>query len=375
MGEYLGQGGRLEGGPAPELVRAGYAAETGHGPRLAHGLSVSDIAHAVVLVEGGALGGDDARGLLSGLLALHEIPGDEFPWRPELGDAFNSREALLRERVGASAAGWLSAGRPRREAFRVGLRLVARAGALDLHDALADLAEAVAALAARHPDDLAADYTYLQPAQPSTVGHLLLAYAYPALRDAERVRGAAERLDLSVAGVGGSAGSRWPIDRERLAELLGCTGLVVHAKDAAWAADAYLELVGAAATAATHHSQLGQDLEILASQEFGAVQLADRHSRESALIHSLHGASGGGARHRPALRRAPRHVRVPCLVTSLRRRARSGCARICGRPARARARRRRRASPGPTGARRPPPATRPAPRSPGAPGGRRGRPS
>jgi argininosuccinate lyase len=284
MGEYLGQGGRLEGGPAPELVRAGYAAETAHGPRLAHGLSLSDIAHALVLVEAGALGGDDARGLLSGLLALHEIDGADFPWRPELGDAFNSREALLRERVGASAAGWLSAGRPRREAFRVGLRLVARAGALDLHDALADLAEAVAELAGRHPDDLAADYTYLQPAQPSTVGHLLLAYAYPALRDAERVRGAAARLDLSVAGVGGSAGSRWPIDRERLAELLGCTGLVVHAKDAAWSADAYLELVGAAATAATHHSQLGQDLEILASQEFGAVQLADRHSRASALM-------------------------------------------------------------------------------------------
>lgn len=282
--DYLGAGGRLTGGPAPELVRAGYAHEISHGPRLAGALSLADMAHAVALVEGGALGGDDARGLLTGLLALDGIPAADFPWNPELGDAFNSREHELKARVGASAAGWLSAGRPRREAFRVALRLVARAGVLDLHDTTLDLAAALVDLADRHADDLAADYTYLQPAQPSSIGHLLLTYAYPALRDAERLRAVHAWLDLSVAGVGGSAGSRWPLDRERLAELLGCSGLMTHAKDAMWQADGYVELASAVATAATHGSQLGQDLEILASQEFAAVQLADRHSRASALM-------------------------------------------------------------------------------------------
>ncbi|MEZ0283849.1 MAG: argininosuccinate lyase, partial [Thermoleophilia bacterium] len=91
--DYLGAGGRLTGGPAPELVRAGYAHEVAHGPRLARGLSRADMAHAVALVEGGALGGDDARGLLAGLLELDAIPPEDFPWDPGLGDAFNSREA------------------------------------------------------------------------------------------------------------------------------------------------------------------------------------------------------------------------------------------------------------------------------------------
>ena len=282
--DYLGAGGRLTGGPADTLVRAGYAHETGHGPRLAPWLSLADLAHAVALVEAGAVGDEDARGLLEGLLALDAVPGDEFPWRPELGDAFNSREHELKARVGASAAGWLSAGRPRREAFRVALRLCAREGSLDLHDASLDLAEAVVAQAERHADDLAADYTYLQPAQPTTIGHLLLAYAYPALRDAERLWLSHGWLDMSVAGVGGSAGSRWPLDRERLAELLGCAGVMTHTKDAMWQADGYVTLIGAIATAAAHASQLGQDLEILASQEFAAVELADRHSRASALM-------------------------------------------------------------------------------------------
>ncbi len=282
--EELGRGGRLRGGAAGELVSAAYAAEAAHGPRLARGLSLADLAHGVALVEGGDLSGEDAKALLRGLLELHAIPGDEFPWDPALGDAFNAREAELERRVGRSAAGWLSAGRPRREAFRVGLRLTARAGARELHDALAGQAAALARHARSTRSALATDFPYLQPAQPTTVGHLLLAYAYPALRDAERARASHVALGASVAGAGGSAGSRWSLDRTRLSELLGCDGLVEHAKDAAWQADVYLELLATLAIAATHQSQLGQDFEIYASQEFGLVELDDAHSRASALM-------------------------------------------------------------------------------------------
>jgi argininosuccinate lyase len=282
--DELGRGGRLRGAAAGELVSAAYAAESGHGPRLAHGLSLADLAHAVVLVEGGDLAGEEARLLLRGLLELHAIPGEEFPWDPSLGDAFNAREAELERRVGRAAAGWLSAGRPRREAFRVALRLTARAGARELHDALVDQAAALTRHARATSRALATDYTYLQPAQPTTVGHLLLAYVYPALRDADRARASHAALGTSVAGAGGSAGSRWSLDRERLAGLLGCEGLVEHTKDAAWQADVYLELLATLAIAATHQSQLGQDFEIYASQEFGLVELADAHSRASALM-------------------------------------------------------------------------------------------
>ncbi|HET9243261.1 MAG TPA: lyase family protein [Gaiella sp.] len=282
--EELGRHGRLRGSAASELVAAAYAAESAHGPRLARGLSLADLAHAVALVEGGDLAGQDGKSLLRGLLELHAIPGDEFPWNASLGDAFNAREAELERRVGRASAGWLSAGRPRREAFRVALRLTARAGVRELHDALVDQAAALALHASETRAALAADYTYLQPAQPTTVGHLLLAYAYPALRDAERARSSHEALGTSVAGAGGSAGSRWSIDRERLAELLGCDGVVEHAKDAAWQTDVYVELLATLAIAATHQAQLGQDFEIYASQEFGLVELSDAHSRASALM-------------------------------------------------------------------------------------------
>ncbi|TML01753.1 MAG: argininosuccinate lyase, partial [Actinobacteria bacterium] len=74
--EELGRGGRLRGDAAGELVVAAYAAESAHGPRLARGLSLADLAHAVALVEGGDLSRDDGRSLLRGLLELHAIPGE-----------------------------------------------------------------------------------------------------------------------------------------------------------------------------------------------------------------------------------------------------------------------------------------------------------
>jgi argininosuccinate lyase len=93
-----------------------------------------------------------------------------------------------------------------------------------------------------------------------------------------------DSLDRSVAGVGGSAGSRWPLDRALLAELLGHAEIELHAKDAMWQADPFLELASDLAIAATNWAQQAQDLEILASQEFGMVELDDGHSRASALM-------------------------------------------------------------------------------------------
>ncbi len=283
--EELGRGGRLRGGAAGELVAAAYAAESAHGPRLAHGLSLADLAHAVALVEGGDLAGDDARALLRGLLELHAIPGDEFPWDPSLGDAFNAREAELERRVGRSAAGWLSAGRPRREAFRVG------APPDRPQRPCASCTTRSSTRPRRSPDTRAPRAPRSPPttricSRPSRRPSATCSWRtpIPALRDAERARASHAALGASVAGAGGSAGSRWALDRARLAELLGCDGLVEHAKDAAWQADVYVELLATLAIAATHQSQLGQDFEIYASQEFGLVELADAHSRASALM-------------------------------------------------------------------------------------------
>ena len=281
---HLGVGGRLASGPSDELIHAGYGAEAAAGPALADALSRSDLAHAVALIEGGGLDAERGAALLRGLLELDAIDPRDFPWDPAVGDAFQNREKALTDLVGAGAAGWLSAGRPRREPFRVALRIVAATGLARTAAAFAGMSEALAVQARPLAGSLAADYTYLQPAQPTTAGHLLLTWAYPVLRSAERCRRIQGDFAGSVAGVGGSAGSRWPLSRERLAELLGHPRVEPHAKDAMWQSDPYLVLLSCLAIGAASVSQFGQDLEIWCSQEFGWVELADEHSRVSALM-------------------------------------------------------------------------------------------
>ena len=284
--EELGRGGRLRGAAAGELVAAAYAAESAHGPRLARGLSLADLAHAVALVEGGDLAGDDAQALLRGLLELHAIPGDEFPWDPALGDAFNAREAELERRVGRSAAGWLSAGRPRREAFRVGAAADGpRGGVRELHDALVDQAAALARHA-RATRDGARDRLHLSAAGAADDRRP----PAPRVRlpgAARRRPGARRRTPRSARASPAPAAAPARAGRSTARGSPSCsaaTALVEHAKDAAWQADVYVELLSTLAIAATHQSQLGQDFEIYASQEFGLVELADAHSRASALM-------------------------------------------------------------------------------------------
>jgi argininosuccinate lyase len=280
---YLGAEGRVPSGPAPELVAAGYALELADAPLLHRGLGLADLAHAVGLVEAGVLPAEQAAGLVGTLLQLLEEPPETFPYDRSYGDAYNSRERELRRRLGA-AAGWLPAGRTRREAGRIAFRLALRERLLDLHAAVTGFVAAVADRAQEHAGTVWADSTYLQPAQPSTFGHYLGGFAEEGVRNLDRLRHAHAWADTSPAGVGGVGGSRIPVDRARLAELLGFATVGAHARDAMWAVDGLADSVAAAAQAAITVDRLAEDLEIFASPAFGYVQLDPSLCRASVLM-------------------------------------------------------------------------------------------
>ena len=155
---------------------------------------------------------------------------------------------------------------------------------LDLAAAVARYASALVEAAARERDTPMPDYTYLQVAQPTTAGHWLLSFAYPALRDLERLRGDFEFVNRSPAGTGGVNGSRFALDRERLAELLGFSRPIEHTRDANWQTDGLADLTSHAAIAATGASRFAEDVEIYGSEEFGLLRIGDELCRASALM-------------------------------------------------------------------------------------------
>jgi argininosuccinate lyase len=268
---YLGAEGRIKHGPAPELVAAGYELELADAALLEPGLKLADLAHVLAHP---AIPDDQRQPLLDALLHLRiEHPDSRY------GDLVNVREREL-----GDAAGWLNAGRPRREAGRIAFRIALRTRLLDLAEATARFAHALTERAAEERETLMADYTYLQVAQPTTAGHWLLSHAYPALRDAQRTLADFDAANRSPAGAGGVNGSRYPIDRERLARLLGFSGPIEHTRDAMWQTDGFAEATFHAAQAATSASRFAEDVEIYGSDEFGLMTVGDELCRASALM-------------------------------------------------------------------------------------------
>jgi argininosuccinate lyase len=245
-------------------------------------MSLADLAHVIMLVETDIIPREAGGELLAALLTIHPAPPLDFALDPGRGDLYSNREAYLR--MLTPAVGWLSAGRARREATTIGYRLAVRERLLALVAALGDCAAAALDLAEKHRATLFPDYTYLQPAQPTTFGHYLLTFAYPLLRDLDRARAAFARTNVSPAGSGSVNGSRLPLDRARLAELLGFDAVIPHTRDAMWQADGPIEIAALLAAALVNLDRLAEDLQIFSTAEFGLVELADRHARTSVIM-------------------------------------------------------------------------------------------
>jgi argininosuccinate lyase len=178
----------------------------------------------------------------------------------------------------------MTVGRPRREAARVALRIAIRREVLDVHGALIALGDAYLRLAKRHRGTLMADFTYLQPAQPTSLGYVMAGHLQPVLRHLMRVENAYNSVNRSPAGAGGTTGTSPPLSRQRLASRLGFYGVIPHARDAMWQADGFVDLLATLASIAVEAGQVAADLEIWASPAYGFVGLADEYCRVSALM-------------------------------------------------------------------------------------------
>ena len=270
-------------GPAPELVASGFLLENADAPLLHAGLNAADLAHVLDLRSRGVIPAEAAGRLLALLLETDATPAEEFPYNPEFGEPYNSRERFFHSRIGDDA-GWLHAGRPRREAVRIALRLHLRTQIAELVGDAAALADTLASTSAAHSRTWMPDQTYLQHAQPSTFGHYLLSFAYPVLRDARRLVDALDWTNTSPGGAGCVNGSRLLDDRGPVARMLGFDGVIEHTRDAMWQTDGLVDVLAAAASLVGTQSKLAEDLEIWASSEFDYVTIADGFSRSSVLM-------------------------------------------------------------------------------------------
>ncbi len=268
---------------APELIRSANRLEISNASVLYNELSLADMAHIIMLMETEIIPKKSGQKLLGAFLEVHAIPIGEFPLDPSLGDFYNCREHYIKE-LAPDVAGWQQVARARREATNIAFQLAVRRRLLALLGGLGELVKTLVNQAKKHIDTIMPDYTYLHQAQPTTFAHYLLGFVYPMFRDSSRLSACFKRVNLSPGGIGSVNGSRLPLNRTRLAELLGFDGIVHHTRDAMWQADIPIEVTASAMALLVNLDRLAEDLQIWTTQEFNLVDLADCYCRESVIM-------------------------------------------------------------------------------------------
>jgi argininosuccinate lyase len=244
-----------------------------------------DRAWARAIAAAGILSDDECAQIVRALDEIERRAKVEPAWLDgsNAEDVHHFAESALIEKLGALGAK-LHTGRSRNEMVATEFRMYVKDAALEIRQAIATLARAMAGQAEKNTCVPMPGTTHMQHAQPLLLSHWLLAHGEAFLRDAERLKAAAARADLCPLGSGALAGCAFPLDRKALARDLGFSGITANSLDAVSDRDFALEFLFALATLAMHLSRLAEDMVLFATPEFGFVELPDEFSTGSSLM-------------------------------------------------------------------------------------------
>lgn len=242
------------------------------------------LAHCRMLEKQGILNKKDSADIQRGLKQVAaEIESGKLKFTEVLEDIHMNIESRLKSLIG-DAAGRLHTARSRNDQVATDLRLYARDAAQQIGAALQQLQAALIEHATKHIDTILPGYTHLQPAQPISFAHHLLAYVEMFGRDRARLRDASVRLNESPLGAAALAGTTYPIDRAATAKALGFARPMRNSLDAVASRDYVIELCGALAIVATHLSRLAEEMIFWATPQIGFVKFSDAFTSGSSIM-------------------------------------------------------------------------------------------
>jgi argininosuccinate lyase len=170
-------------------------------------------------------------------------------------------EAIMTDKIGPEAS-LIHSGRSRQDMLATYRLAKLRSDVLAYSEALNATRKRLLDLADRNIDTLIPAYTNGVQAMPITYAHYLLAYEAAFDRDGQRIRELYQRLNQSPMGTAVLANSAYPLNRERLAELLGFDGVRENSLDSSQVStyDIPIEAVGIASSSAIRVGALIGDI-------------------------------------------------------------------------------------------------------------------
>ena len=243
-----------------------------------------EYAHTLMLARQKIMSEGEAAQCIRALDALNPDEIRVVKYDGTFEDLFFYIEKKLAAICGHEIAGRMHTARSRNDIDLTMYRMVLRERMAKTLEALLQLRRQLVDLAWEHRAALTPAYTHNQPAQPTTLGHYLMAFIEILERDCERLQAAYQRVNRSPMGACAITTTSFPIDRNLTATLLGFDALQVNSYGAIAAVDYLTESCSVLAVAMLNLGRFAQDLLLWSTAEFNYLRLSDAYVQISSIM-------------------------------------------------------------------------------------------
>ena len=242
------------------------------------------IAHVTMLGECGIIDLEESKQIANELGAIfQDIHSGELEIDPTAEDIHMFVEAELTKRLGETGKR-LHTARSRNDQVALDIRMNLKTETKAITELVKKLLGVLCDIADEHKTTVMPGYTHLQRAQPITFGHHLMAYAQMLLRDLGRLEDAYNRMNVMPLGSGALASTTYPIDRQRVCDILGFSEVTQNSLDGVSDRDFCIELASAISILMMHLSRFSEEIILWCSWEFKFIELDDAYATGSSIM-------------------------------------------------------------------------------------------
>ena len=242
------------------------------------------MAHAQMLGEQGIIEKHESEKIIEGLKGiLADLDSGALHFDPNAEDIHMFVEQVLTERLGDTGKR-LHTARSRNDQVALDIKFYLKDECDGISKLTYELIETLIATAQEHDDTVMPGYTHLQRAQPVTFAHHIMAYAQMLTRDLGRLADTKKRMDRMPLGSCALAGTTYPLNRKRTAELLGFEDITYNSLDGVSDRDYCIELASAVSILMMHLSRFSEEIVMWCSWEFKFIELDDAYSTGSSIM-------------------------------------------------------------------------------------------
>ncbi|MCC8074175.1 MAG: argininosuccinate lyase [Clostridiales bacterium] len=242
------------------------------------------IAHATMLGATGIIDKSESDKIVEGLSEiLDDIKKGTLEIDYDAEDIHTFVEGELTKRLGQTGKR-LHTARSRNDQVALDIRMVLKKEIDEICGKVKGLIEVLCDKAEENKDTIMPGYTHLQRAQPITFAHHLMAYCSMLCRDLDRLGDVKKRMNVLPLGSGALAGTTYPIDRNKVADLLGFDSVCLNSLDGVSDRDFCIEFADALSIIMVHLSRFSEEIIMWCSWEFKFVELDDAFSTGSSIM-------------------------------------------------------------------------------------------